>query len=51
MTRKLALLWRDTLGETDYAILAGRIGDEDVIGIDLTANLYGGGARIEAAQS
>ena len=49
VTRKLALRWRDTLGETDYAILAGRIGDEDVIGIDLTANLYGGGARIEAA--
>lgn len=51
VTRKLALRWRDTVAETDYALLAGRIGDEDVIGIDLTTNLYGGGARIEAAQS
>ena len=51
VTRKLALRWRDTVAETDYAVLAGRIGDEDVIGIDLTTNLYGGGARIEVAQS
>ena len=51
LTRKLALRWRDTVDETDYALLAGRIGDEDVIGIDVTTNLYGGGARLEAAQS
>ncbi len=51
VTRKVALRWRDTIAETDYALLAGRIGDEDLIGVDLTTNLYGGGARLEMAQS
>ncbi len=51
VTRKLALRWRDTVAETDYALLVGRIGDEDVIGVDLTSNLYGGSIRLEATQS
>ncbi|MEE8544812.1 MAG: hypothetical protein V3T29_03275 [Alphaproteobacteria bacterium] len=46
--RKLALRWRDTVGELDYALLGGRIGDETVLGLDLAANLWQGGIRLEA---
>jgi hypothetical protein len=46
--RKLALRWRDTVGELDYAVLAGRIGDETVAGLDLAGNLWQGGFRLEA---
>jgi hypothetical protein len=46
--RKLAIRWRDTVGELDYAVLAGRIGDETVLGLDLAGNLWQGGIRLEA---
>ena len=48
-SRKVALRWRDTVGETDYALLAGRIGDEPVVGLDLATNLFDGGLYFEAA--
>ena len=47
--RKLAVRWRDTLGETDYALLAARIGRERVAGLDLAANVGGGLLYVEAA--
>jgi len=47
VSRKLAFRLRDTLGETDFSILAGRIGDEDVFGGDVAANLWGGGLHGE----
>ncbi len=46
--RKLALRWRDTVSELDYALLLGRIGDETVAGLDFAGNLWGGGIRLEA---
>ena len=46
--RKLALRWRDTVGELDYSLLLGRIGDESVAGLDLAGNLWRGGIRLEA---
>lgn len=48
-SRKVALRWRDTVGETDYALLAGRIGDEPLVGLDLATNLFDGGLYFEAA--
>ncbi len=36
------------MGELDYALLLGRIGDETVAGLDFAGNLWGGGIRLEA---
>ena len=47
VSRKLALRWRDTVGETDYAIVLGRIGDDNILGLDLAGNLWEGGIRFE----
>ncbi|MDA1132234.1 MAG: hypothetical protein O2905_03310 [Proteobacteria bacterium] len=48
VSRKLAVRWRDTIGETDYALLAGRIGDEAIAGLDLATNVPTGGLHLEA---
>lgn len=45
--RKGALRWRDTFGEFDVALMAAQIGSEDVGGLDVTGNLFGGGIRLE----
>ena len=47
VSRKVAVRWRDTIGETDYAILAGGIENELVIGLDLAGNLSWGGWHLE----
>jgi len=47
VSRKVAVRWRDTIGETDYAILAGGIENEPVIGLDLAGNLSWGGWHLE----
>jgi len=46
--RKWALRLRDTLGETDAALMAGQFGPEGVIGIDAVSNVGDAAARIEA---
>lgn len=48
VSRKVAARWRDTVGETDYAILGGRIGDEPIAGLDLATNFFEGGLYFEA---
>ena len=50
-SRKMALRWHDTLGGVDMALLGGRIGDENVAGLDLTGNVGDAGARLELMQS
>lgn len=45
--RKAALRWRDTFGEFDVALLAAKIGNENVGGVDVTGNLFDGGIRLE----
>ena len=49
VVRKLAVRWRDTVGETDYAVMAARIGGETVAGLDLAANIGDGLLYLEAA--
>ncbi len=49
VSRKVALRWRDTIGETDYAIIAGGIENEKIIGLDLAGNLSWGGWHIETS--
>ena len=49
VSRKVALRWRDTIGETDYAIIAGGIENEKIIGLDLAGNLSWGGWHLEAS--
>jgi len=48
VSRKIAARWRDTVGETDYALLGGRIGGEPIVGLDLATNFLGGGLYFEA---
>lgn len=48
VSRKLALRWRDTIGETDYAVLVGHIETEPIVGLDLAGNVFGGGLHMEA---
>lgn len=50
-SRKLALRWRDTLADTDVALLAARIGGESVAGMDLTGNWHDAGWRFEGMQA
>jgi hypothetical protein len=47
LSRKTALRMRDTFGEADIAVLAGRIGGEDVFGADISANVLEGGLHGE----
>ncbi len=47
VSRKLALRLRDTIGETDYALMLGLIGRERIFGADVTTNLWDGGLRLE----
>jgi len=47
VSRKTALRVRDTFGEADVAVLAGRIGGEDVYGADIAANVLDGGLHGE----
>ncbi|MDX8401362.1 MAG: hypothetical protein R8K47_01890, partial [Mariprofundaceae bacterium] len=51
LREKSVLRWRDTFGETDLAVMAGRIGSERVAGLDLTGNLGDAAARLEWLQS
>ncbi|TLS67355.1 hypothetical protein FEF65_07980 [Mariprofundus erugo] len=51
VSRKLALRWRDTLADTDVAVLAARIGGESVVGADLTGNWFDAGWRLEGMQA
>lgn len=47
VSRKLALRWQDTFGQTDVAVMAVGIGEERVLGLDLTGNLGDATARLE----
>ncbi|MDQ6986646.1 MAG: hypothetical protein Q9M25_02440 [Mariprofundaceae bacterium] len=47
LSRKTAFRMRDTFGEMDVSMLAGRIGSETVFGADLAANVSGGGLHGE----
>ena len=47
-SRKIAVRWRDTVAETDYAVMAGRMADEPIAGLDLNMNVFGGGMHFEA---
>ncbi|MDQ6971207.1 MAG: hypothetical protein Q9M30_01020, partial [Mariprofundaceae bacterium] len=47
VSRKAALRARDTFGETDVALLAGRMGSETVYGLDMAANVLDGGLHGE----
>lgn len=51
VSRKWVLRWQDTFGETDVSLLGGRIGDEDIFGLDITGNVGDGGARLELMQA
>jgi len=51
VSRKWILRWQDTFGETDVALLGGRIGEEDVFGLDITGNVADGTARVELMQA
>ncbi len=44
---KVAGRWRDTIGATDYAVLAGWLDQERVFGGELAANLWQGTVRLE----
>ena len=47
VSSKLAVRWRDTVAQVDYAGLVGRIGSENVVGLDFSGNLWGGAVRFE----
>ncbi len=49
--RKSVLRWRDTFGETDIALMIGRIGAERIAGADVTGNLGEATARLEWMQA
>ncbi len=49
-SRKLALRWQDTFGEFDLAVTGGRIGSENMFGLDITGNLGDAGVRMEWMQ-
>jgi len=51
VARKTALRWRDTVGTTDVALMAGDMGVERLAGLDVTGNLGEGAYRIEAVFS
>jgi len=51
VSRKWVLRWQDTFGEADISLLGGRIGEEDVFGLDITGNVADGGARLELMQA
>ncbi len=50
-SRKLALRWQDTFGEFDLAVTGGRIGNENMFGLDITGNLGDAGVRMEWMQA
>ena len=47
VTQKIVTRWRDTIGEADYALLVGSIGNELITGIDIASNFMGGGFYFE----
>lgn len=51
VSRKFALRWRDTFGESDVSLTAGRVGVETVLGGDVAANIADGTLRLEAMQA
>ena len=51
VSRKLAFRVRDTFGETDVSMTAGKIGVERVLGGDVAANIFDGTFRVEAMQA
>jgi len=51
VSRKFALRWRDTFGEADVSLTAGKIGVESVLGGDVAANIADGTLRLEAMQA
>ncbi len=51
VSRKSALRWQDTWGEFDVAVMLGRIGGDDIFGLDLTGNLADAGVRLEWMQA
>lgn len=51
LSRKSALRWQLTRGEADIALMAAMIGDERVMGVDLTGNISEWTARLELMQS
>jgi len=50
-SRKSALRWQDTWGAYDVSMLLGRIGEESVLGFDVTGNLADAGVRMEWMQA
>ncbi len=50
-SRKLALRWQDTFGEFDLALMAGRINNENMFGVDITGNMGDAGVRLEWMQA
>ena len=51
VSRKLAARIRDTIGEMDFSMTAGKIGVERVLGADAAANIFEGTFRVEAMQA
>lgn len=45
--QKLSLRWRDTVGQADYSVLFGKIGDEIMYAGDVSANFLGGNIYFE----
>jgi len=50
-SRKLAFRWQDTFGEFDLALMAGRINNENMFGVDITGNMGDAGVRLEWMQA
>ncbi|MDQ6967733.1 MAG: hypothetical protein Q9M14_03515 [Mariprofundaceae bacterium] len=51
VSRKWALRWQDTMAQTDMALWLGEIGQERVLGVDVTGNIGDLAARLEWQQS
>jgi len=51
VNRKWALRWQDTIAQTDMALWLGEVGDERVLGVDVTGNIGDAAARLEWQQS
>jgi len=50
-SRKSAVRWQDTWGEFDVAMMLGRIGNEDMLGLDVAGNLADAGVHVEWMQA
>ncbi|MDQ6982828.1 MAG: hypothetical protein Q9M08_07500 [Mariprofundus sp.] len=50
-SRKLAFRWQDTFGEFDLALMAGRINNENMFGVDITGNMGDAGVQLEWMQA